>query len=192
MQLGFTLVEIMVVLSLVGIITISFGSFFFNYSKLYANYQTDGSNFTELASQSQRISDVLRGITDINTESANDLDAYAYFAPTDTYVSDVHYYLNSAQTAVMVDITPLTANPPNGIPITSKKKTYTIITNYYKQAGLSLFSYYDASANALTPPVADEHTITEIGVNLAEPASHSSKGQQLNIVVSLRNRKTNL
>lgn len=182
----------MVVFSLIVIIFVSFGTFFTNYLSLYFNYQKDANTFAELANQSTRISDVMRGITDITSETSNDLNAYAYFAPTDTYVSVVHYYLSGNGKAIMVDVTPMTANPPNGTPITASKKTYTIISDYYAQSGVNLFTYYDASGTALSTPVANQHTITEIGVNLSSPASHTSKGQQLAVTVSLRNRKINL
>jgi prepilin-type N-terminal cleavage/methylation domain-containing protein len=191
-QTGFTIVELLVVIAVTAIFVTSFSTFFVNYLTLYGGYQKDANNFSELTAQTTRISDVLRGITDITSESATDLDAYAYFAPTDTYPSDVHYYMNAAHTNVLVDVTPMTAKPPIGVPITASKKTYTIITNYSQQPGVNLFTYYDASGAALTTPVADEHTIVSIGVSLAEPASHSTKGQQFTIAVSLRNRKTNL
>ncbi len=189
---GFSLVELLVVISLVAIIVVTFSSFFNNYLILYSKYQQDSLSFTELAAQSQRVSQVLRGLTDIVSESANDLTAYAYFSPVDTYVSQVRYYLNSTGTALLVDVTPMTANPPIGTLITANKKTYTIISRYYQAPGGSLFSYYDASGTALTLPISDEHSILEIQVNLAEPATHTSKGQALSITVSLRNRKTNL
>lgn len=189
---GFTLVELMVVISVVAVMFISFGTFFTNYLILYSKYQQDASSFTELANQSQRIADVLRGVTDIVSESANDLTVYAYFSPADTYVSLTHYYLNAAGTAIMVDVTPMTANPPIGTPITASKKTYTVISNYYQVPGGSLFNYYDASGAVLSLPISDEHSIMEIEINLAEPGSHTKNGQTLNITVSLRNRKTNL
>jgi hypothetical protein len=182
----------MVVISVVAVMFISFGTFFTNYLYLYSKYQQDASSFTELANQSQRIADVMRGVTDIVSESSNDLVVYAYFSPADTYVSLTHYYLNANGTAVMVDVTPMSANPPIGTPITASKKTYTIISNYYQPAGGSLFGYYDASGTALTLPITDEHSIMSIQVNLAEPGSHTKNGQNLSITVSLRNRKTNL
>lgn len=189
---GFTLVELLVVFSVLVVLFVSFGTFFTNYLTLYFGYQKDANNFSEIANQSTRISDVLRGIVDISSESSTDLNAYAYFAPTDTYTSVVHYYLSADQKKVMVDVTPMTANPPNGTPIASATKTYTIISNYLPQSGVNLFTYYDSTGATLAPPVANEHTITSIGVNLSEPTSHSKTGQQLAITVSLRNRKTNL
>jgi prepilin-type N-terminal cleavage/methylation domain-containing protein len=189
---GFTLVELLIVISVVVILFISFGTFFTNYLKLYFGYQQDGSNAAELSTQSLRITDVLRGATDLISESGNDLSAYAYFSPADAYVSTIHYYLNSTGTKIMADVTPMTANPPTGTLIASEKATYTIISSYYQPSGSSLFTYYDASGNVLVPPIADEHAIMEIQVNLSEPASHNQAGQQLAAVASLRNRKTNL
>lgn len=191
-EAGFSLVELLVVISLVAIVIASFASFFTNYLILYSKYQQDSTSFTELAHQSQRISDVLRGVTDLVAVGANDLTAYAYFAPTDTYTSQVRYYVNPAGTAIMVDVTPMTANPPIGTLITASKKTYTIVNNYYQAPGSRLFNYYDAGGTVLSLPVSDQHSILQIQVNLATTASHSANGQTLSITTSLRNRKTNL
>lgn len=189
---GFSIVELLVVISLVGIIFVTFSSFFNNYLIAYSQYQKDNLNATELSAQSQRVSQVLRGLTDIVSESANDVTVYAYFAPIDTYVSLVHYYLNASNTALLVDVTPMTANPPNGTPLAANIKTYTIIANYFQAPGVSLFNYFDASGTAMSLPISDEHSIMEIQVNLAEPGSHTKVGQNLSVIVSLRNRKTNL
>lgn len=182
----------MVVISVIAVMFISFGTFFTNYLILYTKYQQDANDFSELANQSQRIADVLRGATDLVSESANDLTVYAYFSPADTYVSLTHYYLSANGQAVMVDVTPMSANPPIGTLLAGQTKTYTIITNFYEPAGGSLFNYYDASGTQLSLPIGDEHSIIDIQVNLAEPGSHTKNGQNLNITVSLRNRKTNL
>jgi len=189
---GFTLVELLIVILLIGVIFGSFGSFFTNYLILYSKYQQDGSNFTEMANQSQRVADVLRGLTDMVSETNSDLVVYAYFSPVDTYVSQVHYYLSSSGKALMADVTPMTANPPIGTLITTSKKTYTIISNYYQVSGTNLFTYYDATGTAMSLPISNEHSIIQIQVTLAEPDSHNKNGQSLNVMVSLRNRKTNL
>ncbi|HXE09844.1 MAG TPA: prepilin-type N-terminal cleavage/methylation domain-containing protein [Verrucomicrobiae bacterium] len=189
---GFSLVELLVVISLIAIVAVSFGSFFTNYLILYSKYQQDSLDFSEMTQQSQRLAQVLRGLTDIVSESGNDLTVYAYFSPADAYVSQVHYYLTANNTQLKVDVTPMTANPPNGTLLTAQKKTYTIISNYFQVSGTSLFNYYDANGTLLTPPIADEHSIVQIQINLAEPASHSSKGQTLSMTISLRNRKINL
>lgn len=191
---GFSLVELLVVISLIGIIVVTFSSFFTNYLILYSKYQQDSMNFSEMAQQSQRVAQVLRGVTDIVSDADNELTVYAYFSPVDSYVSQVHYYLETTGkvTALKADVTPMTANPPVGTLLTNQAKTYTIISNYYQAPGVNLFNYYDANGTLLTAPVSDEHSVLQIQVNLAEPASHGSKGQSLSVSVSLRNRKTNL
>jgi prepilin-type N-terminal cleavage/methylation domain-containing protein len=191
-QAGFSLVELLVVIALVGVIFASFATFFMNYLGLYSRYQKDASNFTELASQSQRVSQVLRGVTDLVTVDANELVGYAYFAPIDIYTSQVRYYLSADKKQLLVDVTPMTSNPPYGTLLTAQKKTYTIITNYYAAPSTSLFTYYDAAGVAMPLPISDQHSIMGIGVTLVAEASHSTKGQSLNVTVSLRNRKTNL
>ena len=191
-EAGFTLIELLVVIIMIGFLFAAFASFFVSNVSFYTDYQYNATNFSELASQSQRVSSVLRGLTDIVSESANDISVYAYFSPTDTYVSLVHYYLNTKGTALMADVTPMTANPPIGNPIPSQKVTYTIISNYYKAPGTTLFTYFDNSGNQLNLPINDEHSILEIQVNLAEPVAKYSDGQTLSVKVSLRNRKTNL
>lgn len=191
-QGGFTLVELLVVISLVGILFASFGVFFSGYLKLYTQYQEDASNFSEIAQQSQRISKVLRGVVDFTAVGANDLTAYAYFSPGDTYTSVVRYYLTNGNKTLKVDVTPMTANPPIGTPITASKRTYTIISNYHKQTGVDLFQYFDTTGGQLTLPVANQHNITSIKISLFEPVSHSPNGIEMTSSVSLRNRKVNL
>ena len=185
---GFTLVELLIVIAIVGFVWLAFSMFTNNYLLLYTQYEQDGLNFTELANQSQRVASVLRGLTDIVSESSNSLTVYAYFSPRDAYVSEVSYYLNTSGTELLATVTPMTANPPIGTLETSEATTYTIISHYYQAPGVSLFQYYTAGT-LLTLPISDEHSITAIQVNLAEPtAEKSPNGQSLATMVSLRNR----
>jgi len=159
----------------------------------YLNLQADATNVTEINAEAMRVSTVLRGITTINSAAANDISIYSYFYPSDTYVSLVHYYLQTSGgiTKLFADVTPMTANPPTGTLITASEKTYTIIDNYYQPSGGTLLTYLDSSGNALVLPITDLQTIKGVQVNLAAKGSNGSN-QALNVQVSLRNRKTNL
>ncbi len=193
-QAGFTIVELTITMVIAALVSITAFSVFNTLINQYFGLQQDGTEFTNLAVQSQRIGNVLRGLTDIVSESSTDLTAYAYFSPNDTYVSLVHYYLNGDSTVLYADVTPMTANPPIGTPITAQKTTHTIIDNYHALSGVSLFQYLDDSGNALSLPVSDEHSIKGIQINLVVPADHPTPGgnQQMSLQISLRNRKTNL
>ncbi len=188
-QAGFTIVELVTVIALVGILVTTFYVIFNDNLSQYLALQKDGSDFTDLAYQSQRLGNVLRGITDITSESANDITCYAYFSPNDAYVSQIHYYKSG--TALMADVTPFSANPPNGTLITAKKRTFTIIQDFYQSPTLSTFVYLDSSGAPMTLPISDEHAINGIQVNLAAKGAHNSD-QSVSLQVSLRNRKINL
>ena len=192
---GFSIPELLIVMVVCGIIAASFFTFFDTSLKRYLALQQDGTSFAELASQSQRVAGVLRGLTNITEASNTDITIYAYFSPEDTYVSLVHYYQNGAGTVLYADVTPMTANPPIGTPITAEKQTYTIISSLYTTPGVPMFVYLDAGNNILSIPISDLNTIKVIKINLAIPvASSSTPGDNdaLTLQVSLRNRKTNL
>jgi prepilin-type N-terminal cleavage/methylation domain-containing protein len=190
---GFTLIELLVGISLILIITTTFLVFFKSAFFNYLGLQSDATNLTSLDSQDMRIASVVRGLTDITSASANDLVIYAYFYPSDTYVSLVHYYLQTTgnDTQLLADVTPMTANPPTGTPITGQKKTYTVIDDFYQASGTNLFTYLDENGAALSLPIADLETIKGIQVNLATNTSGGGN-QAIQVQVSLRNRKTNL
>lgn len=190
-QAGFSLVELVVVMTLLAVMGVMFYTFFRTNLVTYFNLQKDASGFTDVASQSARIANVLRGATDVTVANSNDLTAYAYFYPTDTYVSQVRYYVSTDGAVLYADVTPMTANPPTGSLITANKKTYTIISSFKQGSGLTLFNYLGSTGNVLTLPITDLATIKAIRVNLGVATSGASN-QAMTLDVTLRNRKTNL
>ena len=194
-QSGFTLVELMITLIMVGVMTVTFYTFFHSSLFGYLNLQKDASSFAQLNSQSARIANVLRGTTDIVSADQNDLVVYAYFYPNDQYVSLLRYYIvttGSGDKTVSADLTSMTSNPPIGTPITASKRTFTVIPNYYQKSGGTLFTYLSASGGALSTPISDLRSIKGITVNLATTVTTAGTDQELSVQVSLRNRKTNL
>lgn len=189
---GFSLVELTVTMVVMGILAgVMYSSFNTSIGE-YFNLQKQSMNFTDMAVQTQRISNVLRSSTDILSATNEDVTVYAYFSPADTYVSKIHYYKNAAKTKLFADVTRMTANPPTGTEITSTLKTYTILDNYSQVSGVNLFTYLDASGNTLATPISDLKTIKGISVSLKSPTSQKGVNQTINTQVSLRNRKTNL
>lgn len=188
-EAGFSLVELLITMTLAVLIMIMFITFFRTGTVQYLNIQKDGTTATSLAAQEARMANVLRGVTGINSAADNDLVVYAYFYPSDTYVSLLHYYVSGGQ--LLADMTRMSSNPPTGSPVAGSTKTYTIISNLYQVSGTALFAYLDSSNASLPTPVSNLNTIKQIQVNLA--AQNSSGGNQaMMLQVSLRNRKTNL
>lgn len=193
-QAGFTLVEVTVVIILIGIVAVPAFTFFNTSFNQYLSLQSEGSSFTDLSVQSQRIGNVMRGMTDINSASAAEIDCYAYFAPSDTYVSRIRYYKTADNKKLLADVTRMTANPPQGVPIPDSTQTFTIIDSFYQAAGVNTFTYLNSSGGALAFPITDLRTIKGVQVTLAAPGGNLSdtSSQTVSLQVSLRNRKTNL
>ena len=193
-QKGFTIIEILIVLVVIGIVSATAFSFFNNAFNEYLSLQQDSIRFGDLAMQSQRVTNVLRGLLDITSASNDELTVYAYFAPNDTYVSLVKYYKNQHKTSLLADVTPMTANPPDGTPIFTDTKTYTIIHDFHESASVKTFEFLDSASNTLDLPINDLHSIKGIKINLSVPTiSPVASGDSLiSSQVALRNRKTNL
>ena len=189
---GYTLVELIIVIVVIGIITAFMFSVFNNTFNQYFALQKEGTNFTDLASQTHRISNVLRGATDIISANNSELEVYAYFSPNDQYVSKIKYYKSTNGKKILADITYMTANPPIGNPIPESLKTYTILDNYMSVTNINLFDYLSSSGDVLSMQISNLDTIKGIRVNLAVLSSNENVDQSVSVQVSLRNRKTNL
>lgn len=193
-QTGFTLIELVITFFVVGVISTAAYTFFNTSISQYLALHKDSLVFADLATQSQRIANVLRGLTDITAASENEITTYAYFAPNDTYVSKIRYYKDGTGTKLFADVTDMTSNPPVGTEIAGTLKTFTIIDNFNTIAGLDLFDYLDSNGAELTMPVTDLSTIKAIKVNLSVPSKRpvATSDTTMTVKVSLRNRKTNL
>jgi prepilin-type N-terminal cleavage/methylation domain-containing protein len=193
-QRGFTLVELLIAMVILGVVSTALYTFFLTSFNQYFALQQEGMVTSELAQQSQRMAMVLRGVTDINAVSATDLRARAYFSPSDAYPSEIYYYKSADGSKLMADVTPMSDNPPTGILLTAQKRTYTVIDDFFTQPSVDLFEYLDSAGNKFTLPITDLNTIKGIRVNLASSVKSpiANGNDAMTIQVSLRNRKTNL
>lgn len=193
-QKGFTLIELLITIVIIGVLSIALTSFAVSSLRRYLGLQKDATAFSDISQQSQRVTNVLRGATDITSAGDFSITVYAYFFPNNQYVSQITYYLNASNTTLYADVTPMSANPPNGTLLTSQKKTYTVIPYFYQSNGTKLFEYLDANSNTITTPIADLKTIKGVRVNLKTPVDglQNNNFNTISTQVSLRNRKTNL
>jgi len=188
-QRGFTIVELVIVTAITSIIMVLLYSVFVGSFNNYLALQTDAVKFNDLSSQTQRITRILRGATDVLEATPNSITVYAYFSPRDNVVSKIRYYVSSSQ--LKADITPMTSAPPVGTPQTAQMKTYVIIEKIDTSA--SPFDYLDSAGNSLGT-VTNLRDVKGIEVTITIPATKLAtvKPTTLQVSVSLRNRKTNL
>ncbi len=193
-QKGFSLIELLIAMTVLSVVGVIFLTFFVTTLRQYLGLQKDGSAFSDLTQQSQRITNVLRGATDVTEATSDSVTVYAYFFPNNNYVSLIRYYLNPARTTLYADVTPMTANPPDGVQDTARKKTYTVIPYFYQTGGVRLFEYQDNSGNNLAMPISNLNTIKGFRINLQTPSDGNVKNsfQTISTQVSIRNRKSNL
>lgn len=193
-QAGFSLIELMLVIAIVGVITTTIYTFFNNSVSQYIALQTNSVRHGELTVQSQRMASLVRGLTDINVATTSELSMYAYLSPRDTTVSLIRYYKSADGTKLYADVTPMSANPPTGTPVTADKKTITLLDNFYTVGGINLFTYLDSAGNTLANPVTDLRTIKGIKMTLAvtSTAPVANGNETVSVQVALRNRKSNL
>jgi len=191
--IGFTVLEMVVVITLIGLLSTTFVVVFKSTIINYLGLQKQATSFGQLSTQANRIANVVRGATSVEVASDDELKVYAYFYPSDQFVSLVRYYAVSVDGSqqLYADLTPMTANPPTGTLDTNKKKSFLLINNFYKPAGQKLFSYYNAKNAQLATPVNDLSTVKTVQINLSSAVEKGSP-QTINLQVLLRNKKNNL
>ena len=190
---GFTLVEMVVAMALISILSLTFLIVFKSTLLNYLGLQKQASSFGQLSTQADRVANVLRGAISVESAGDNDLTLYAYFYPSDQFVSLVRYYVGTAngQKQLYADLTPMTANPPLGTLDTTKKRTFVVIPNFYQPTGAKLFTYLNTGGAVLSTPVTDVSVVKTVQISLSTKLE-DGKAQTMNLQVLLRNRKNNL
>jgi prepilin-type N-terminal cleavage/methylation domain-containing protein len=188
-QKGFTIVELVLVTSIVSIIVVLFYSVFVGSFNNFLAMQTDAVKFNDLSSQTQRIARIMRGATDVLEATPTSATVYAYFSPRDNVVSKVKYYVSGTQ--LKADITPMSSAPPVGTPQTAQMKSYVIIEKI--DTSTSPFDYLDSAGNSLGT-VSNLRDVKGMKITITVPPTKLAtvKPTTLQVSVSLRNRKTNL
>jgi prepilin-type N-terminal cleavage/methylation domain-containing protein len=187
---GFTLTEMLIVIVTLGIVLSAMYTFFSDSMNQYVKLQNDGIAFSEVSEGSQRISSVLRGITQIADAQAESLTMYAYFSPNDAHESLIKYYLNNDKTKLLADVIPCSDNYPNCTVTGLTPNVVTIINEFYKTSS-PIFAYYNADNTQVA--AGDYNTIKNIETTLAvKPNASNQDPTIVTNYINLRNKKTNL
>ncbi len=189
-EAGYSLVELLVVITLTGMLAIPLVIFSYKGLTSYEFLQAQSNTSLELSSLSARIAKVLRGTTGIVTASGNTLTVYGYFSPQDTVIKKIRYFISG--TNLNIGVTPPTGTAPNYVYNASDEVVTTTRVDL-SMGTKSMFTYYDDSGNVLPNGFAVGQ-VKAIGIYVAANPRTKQLSVPLEVTtrVTLRNFKTNL
>jgi len=188
---GFTIVELMVSISLIGSIIVVFSIFFTSNYQGYLNLQLGTMRLADTSNGLQRTARVLRGVTTITDAQSKSLTGFAYFTPRDETLSKVRYFYDAGQRKLRVGVIPATGSAPNYTYNEADEQLTTIAENINDSQ--PIFSYLNASGDPATFTSSNYKDIYGISISLAsDTVNNVADATVLKTSVSLRNRKINL
>jgi prepilin-type N-terminal cleavage/methylation domain-containing protein len=189
-QAGYSLIELLVVMSLTAMLAIPLVIFSYKGLSSYEFLQAQSNTSLELSTLSARIAKVIRGTTGIVSASANTLTIYGYFSPQDTTVKKIRYFISG--TNLNIGVTPPSGTAPNYVYAAADEVVTTTRVDLAMGAN-SMFTYYDDSGNVLPNGFAVGQ-VKAIGLYVAANPRTKQLSVPLEVTtrVTLRNFKTNL
>ena len=189
-QSGYTLLELIFVIGITGMLTLSVMGFVINSSRGYQYLDQQSRAAVDLSNTLNRVSKVIRGTTDVVDAQPNTLTIYGYFSPNDAVVKKIRYFKSGNK--LMVGVIPPTGAGPNYAYNPSDEEV-SVLQDYLSMGSASVFNYYDATGSQLTGAFAITQ-IKQIGLNMAINPKPTvlEKPISSQTVVTLRNKKVNL
>lgn len=188
---GFTIAEMVIVISLVAMVSIIFANFFSDNFKAYLQLQQTTVTINTLNSSSQRIARVVRGMTTITDASDDTVTGFAYFTPRDSTLSKVRYFFDSPTSSIKVGVTPASGNPPDYTYNPGDEKITSISEGVVNTK--PIFLYQDSSGANAQFTTETFKDIKAIKIDLVStPIPGKSVPLEVSTTVTLRNRKSNL
>jgi prepilin-type N-terminal cleavage/methylation domain-containing protein len=189
-QSGYTLLELLITMTIIGILGLSIMNFTIQVMKGYKYVSLQSTTAVDLSNTLDRVSKVIRGSTDVVDAQTNSLTIYAYFLPNDAVVDKIKYY--SSGTNLFADVTPPSGTAPSYTYSAADTKTYKI-SSFLAAGSPPVFTYYDDVGNQLTGSFA-VNQVKQIGIQISvNPDTQTLKKDiSTQTKVTLRNKKTNL
>ena len=186
---GFTLIEMLVVISLMGMIIILLGNFVSNSWSSYRMQNITALEQDQAASALRDFEITTRATTQVSTASVSELKFLRFFDLDSPYPSQVRYFMNGNQFEVG-QTEPVVAGTNVSYPAQNEQIKLVIkgIVN-----GGTLFKYYAGDNTELAAPV-NLSSIRMIGLTLEIDANGARQPGPVGVStkVNLRNMKDNL
>lgn len=146
-QKGYTLLELLIVVVIIGLISVPLTNFSIRSMTSYFRLDAQSHASTDLLMLSNRLTGLLRGATSVETAQDNTITFYAYKNLTDTAVSKYRYFI-SGTTLSMGIIPPSGTAPDYTYP--SGNEVVKVLRSDLVMNGQPAFSYYNEDNNQLT------------------------------------------
>ncbi len=184
---GFTIIELLVVMSMIAIIMPLVTTFFWTTINNFLRVQQASLLVANETRVIGRIEQVVRSGTQIDAASANQLTIYAYFSPTDSVLSKVTYNYNATQKTLTVDKILATGTAPNYTYNVANKVTATLLSGVTLVS--DLFSYEDAVGGTGPFDTTTYQNIKIVDIRLNGKVTGNTAPTDISSSVLLRNRR---
>lgn len=189
-QSGYTILELLVVISIITIIVGPLALFFTRGLLSYSQLDMQTNAATELGILSGKITSVIRNATSVDTAQDNTFIFYSYAKPTDTVVSEYRYFVSG--NTLSMGITPASGTAPNYTYLSANEVVKVVRTDLAMNSQ-PMFTYFDTNGAQLSGTF-DVTTVRQVGLFLSVNPNTVQLAKAISVTnrVAIRNLKDNL
>jgi len=184
---GFTILEILLTFTILGIISVILVTFVFNSYKSFHKGEDYARLQNDSVAASMFLEKELRATTEVVSPSSTTLTIRAYAVSSSSPPDEVRYFLENGQ--LKRGLIPPTGSPPD-YTYDPADETIKIIGNNVISS--PLFEYFDQDGTQLTSPVpAASVTLIKVNLTIDDDSGKPPEAISTSFKIQLRNLKTN-
>lgn len=191
-QTGFSIIELLVVITITSAILITIIPFFTRSFRSYLTLQANALHKADLLEAHDRVGRILRGSTEITDAQGDEITTFVFFTPQDNLESKVRVYTD-AEGRLLADLIRPNGTPPNVTYPEEDTEQVTLATNIANAT--SIISYYDENGDEVENPNIDLAAVRQLEFKLVAPRPYPPNGSESTETINritLRNYKRNL
>lgn len=184
---GFTVVELLVAVSVLAIVSTILAAFFFNFFKSFHKGEDYARLQNDSIAASLLLEKELRATTEVIDPSSNTLTIRAYAVSSSSPPDEVRYFIENGQ--IKRGLIPPTGSPPDYTYDPASETVKAIANNVISDP---LFEYFDQDGTQLTPPIlAASITLIKVNLTIDDDPGKPPEAISTSFQIQLRNLKTN-